>query len=140
MKINLWYWFFGVFLLVSCQNVQKTTKANYQVVPLPEKIEKKEGNPFSLSKETVITYPSGDSVLEKTAHFLASYLKDQTGMTLSVAEENSQKNAIRLQTGLSSKNKEAYELSVEANGIVVKWSFASRCFLRRSNFEKIYSC
>nr|WP_052456102.1 hypothetical protein [Capnocytophaga canimorsus] len=43
MKINLWYWFFGVFLLVSCQNVQKTTKANYQVVPLPEKIEKKRG-------------------------------------------------------------------------------------------------
>ena len=59
--------------LVSCSsNIQK---ADYNVIPLPKNItEVVDNNPFVISKNVNITYPTSQPELAKEAKFLSEYL------------------------------------------------------------------
>lgn len=93
--------------------------ANYQVIPLPQKIVTAQGNPFVLNQNVKILYPKGNEKMKRNAQFLASYLEKATGKTISIAEGTKGKNAIVLSLGLKSANTEGYQLKVNKDGITI---------------------
>ncbi|MDO4228244.1 MAG: family 20 glycosylhydrolase [Capnocytophaga sp.] len=123
MKLkNIFTSLVAMALFASCDMVtQPSVSANYQVVPLPNSIQKSTDKaPFLLNSTTKITFPKGNNALKKNAEFLSEYIKEHTGMTLSVAENtDKQTNAIILSNDLSSDNKEAYTLTVAENAITI---------------------
>lgn len=106
------------FALFSCK--KETISADYQVVPLPQKVEMQEGEPFKLNSATKIVYAQGNEKLRKTAEFLADYLKLSTGLTLTVTDASSSDNSILLQTGFTHENAEAYTITINTAQVVIK--------------------
>ncbi|MDO5105135.1 family 20 glycosylhydrolase [Capnocytophaga sp.] len=110
----------GVLSLISCQTTTKSSKADYQIVPLPLEISEKATEAFSLTASTKITYPKGNEVLKKNAEFLSQYIEKQSGIKLSVTEQTeATENIIALKTDFASENKEAYQLSVNQKNITI---------------------
>ena len=104
-------------MLVSCNTQVK--EANYQVIPLPQEISVMEqAAPFILSDGTKIMYPEGNERMQKNAEFLASYIKDLTGKSLSV-QAGTEGRGILLQLGGSSENPEGYQLKVTDANVVI---------------------
>ena len=124
MKKTLWArWFVAVLLvggLAAC-SPREVKVGSWQVIPLPQEItEVKDAAPFVINSSTVICYPEGNEKLEKTAHFLASYIREVTGTTVRVATKQAE-NSISLQVDPAvSPAKDGYELQVSAAGITVK--------------------
>ena len=112
LSVGLW--------LTSCETKKETSVADYNVVPMPKEISYEKTGCFTLTASTKITFPQGNTILEKNANFLAEYIKEQSGIKLSVLQETeNQKDAIQLRVGLSSDNKEAYQLSVNENNVLI---------------------
>ena len=94
MKKTLWArWFVAVLLvggLAAC-SPREVKVGSWQVIPLPQEItEVKDAAPFVINSSTVICYPEGNEKLEKTAHFLASYIREVTGTTVRVATKQAE--------------------------------------------------
>jgi hexosaminidase len=106
--------------------------ADYNVVPLPQQIKLTGGTAFELSGQNVIFYPKGNKKMEKNASFLASFIKEISGIELQtkkysgdvdnfVSETNAGKGCIVLSLGLSNNNSDAYTISVRSDkGIIIK--------------------
>lgn len=104
-------------MLFSCNSEVK--EANYQVIPMPLEISlANQAAPFVLSDGTKIMYPEGNEKMQKNAEFLASYIKDLTGKTLSVQAGTDGKGIV-LQLGDVSGNPEGYQLKVTADQVVI---------------------
>lgn len=108
---------FAAIFFTACK--KETVTADYNVIPLPQSIEVKQGTPFILESSTTITYPQGNEKLKKTAEFLSEYLKLSTGTVLAVSDKEQIENAVSLRADYDSDNKEAYTLVVSASGIVI---------------------
>lgn len=105
------------FVFVSCKKT--VIQADYNIVPLPQQISYTDDDAFELDGKTVISYPpNGDEALERTARFLADYIKDFTSVQLPV-KPDAQGKVIKLQSGLQNDNKDAYQLTVTQNSILV---------------------
>ena len=133
-------------LLVSCQREQKVSIADYQIVPMPNQITYEKSGQFLLNNKTKITFQEGNKALEQNAKFLSEYIEKQTGLKLSI--EGTTKvndNTIWLATGLSSPNKEAYQLTVNEKNILIEGASEAGVFygvqtLRKSiPVEKVQS-
>ena len=59
-------------------------EADYHVIPLPQQITMSKGKPFSLLPTTQIVCTSSDELMQKNARFLCDYIKETTGLTLTV--------------------------------------------------------
>lgn len=119
-KIN--YFIFSLMLisLLFFQSCSKgNIEANYEVIPLPQNVEKKSGDPFALSGSTKIVYPQGNDKLKRTAEFLSEYLSVSTGLRLSVSDKDQTDNVIRLQADYKNENNEAYTLIVDQQKVVI---------------------
>ena len=82
--------------LSACHS-QKALQANYEIIPLPNHIEKQQAKSFTLSKNTVISYPSQNADMERNARFLAQYIEEQTGYRPEIkADADASSNCIRL--------------------------------------------
>ena len=104
------------FMLLSCNTEVK--EANYQIIPLPQEISvMDQAAPFILSNGTKIMYPEGNEKLQRTAEFLASYIKEATGITVRTTTEAAKKNSIILAVDSSITNKEGYQLEVTSENI-----------------------
>ena len=58
------------------------------VIPLPQEItQTASAEPFVVRSSTQICYPAGNEKLERTAHFLASYIKELTGTEVKLGTE-----------------------------------------------------
>lgn len=77
--------------LTSCS--EKLQRADYNVIPLPKTVTESTENPFILSKNVSITYPSSQVELLKEANFLSEYLNEILGYSLKVEEVDESKNA-----------------------------------------------
>ena len=105
--------------LAACTS-QEVTEGDLHVIPLPQEItEATSQKPFVINSSTTICYPAGNEKLERTAHFLASYIKEITGTTVNVSTEGN-KNCIRLLLDSSIAQKEGYELEVTAEQATIK--------------------
>ena len=101
----------------SCND--KETTANYQVIPLPQEITTAQSQPFTLNGSVKIIYPEGNEKMQRNAQFLADYLKKATGKDYAVVAGTEGKGAILLKLGMESENPEAYQLSVNADGVTI---------------------
>ena len=95
----------------------KMPVADYQVVPLPQEIILNQGKEFVLNSQVSIVCPS-DEAMQRNAEFLAEYVKEKTGLSLSIVEV-AQKGAITLAVGEVGDNAEGYHLSVNADGVTI---------------------
>ena len=73
--------------------------------------------PFVINPQTGIVYPEGNEKLQRTAEFLASYIKEATGITVRTTTEAARKNSIILAVDGSITNKEGYQLEVTSENI-----------------------
>ena len=103
--------------LMACKGTEPVI--HYEVIPLPQSISYTHQKPFELDAQTVITYPQGDALLQRNAQFLASYLKEITGLTLATKPNVNSGKVIRLKTDLKKPNQEAYQLTVASEQITI---------------------
>ena len=103
--------------LMACKGTEPVI--HYEVIPLPQSISYTHQKPFELDAQTVITYPQGDALLQRNAQFLASYLKEITGLTLATEPNVNSRKVIRLKTDLKKPNQEAYQLTVASEQITI---------------------
>jgi len=110
-----------VFLPVSVHAV------DYHVVPEPQSIQQQKGNPFQLADFVQIIAP--DSLMSE-ATFLQTYIRDLTGLQLSIAqkyEKTSVKDrkrrhvtgCIALSVSPTITHPEGYQLTVKANEVTI---------------------
>lgn len=107
----------ATWVMTSCSS--ESTIADYQVIPLPQEITTTQGTPFKLSASTHILFPQGNEKMQRNALYLAEYLKKATGKEFAVKAGETAKGAIVLQLGMQSDNPEAYQLSVNGDGVVI---------------------
>lgn len=112
-------WFILSFLLlfISCSQT-KTVEADYLVVPQPKEINLLSGN-FVLNSSTQIAYPENNEKLKKQAELLSEYINHIVGYRLAITTDNTNSNIIRLETGYSNDNNEAYKLAVSDSQITI---------------------
>ena len=60
----------------------KAANVDYQVIPIPERIDIQRGEGFVISKGTKILYTAGNEKMKRNAAFLSEYLKENTGLQL----------------------------------------------------------
>lgn len=71
--------------LTACSQKEIST-GDLNVIPLPQEVaEAADAAPFVINSSTVICYPEGNEKLERTARFLASYIKEVTGTEVKVS-------------------------------------------------------
>lgn len=63
---------------VACSESKKA-QGDYAIIPLPQEVVTQGSAPFLLKPSTPISYQEGDTEMEQTARFLASYIKEATG-------------------------------------------------------------
>ncbi len=119
-----------------------TVQADYHVIPLPQKICLiPETKPFVLDRHTRILYPIGNLSMKRNAQFLAGYLKKITGDDYIIQAGSKGTNAIILNLGLNSSNKESYRLKVGSSSVSISSSNPAGVFygiqtLRKSLSQK----
>lgn len=99
---------------------------NYEVVPMPQQVTLLQGEPFVLNREVQILAADG---LQREAEFLQLYLKEQTGVLLSISQKR-EKQVSYIELAVSSKvqEKEGYVLSVNKNSILITGGSAAGVF------------
>lgn len=63
--------------------VAQVPRADYRVVPLPDRIDGIKDNVFTLNERCLIDYPMGNRDMERNAILLSQYIEQQTGLHLS---------------------------------------------------------
>ena len=104
------------FMLFSCSSEVK--EANYQIIPIPQEIVMGQDGAFTLANGTKVMYPEGNEKMQKNAQFLADYVKELTGNTLSV-EAGTDGKGIVLQVTPNEAQPEGYQLKVAADKVVI---------------------
>lgn len=108
--------FFSVFCL--CAQAKTVSTANWQVIPLPKQVTAVDAQPFVLSKKTSIFYTDGDAKQKRNAEFLASYIKELTGIDVALTTRKAD-NQIRLAVADVDGGKEAYRLNVSKKTVTI---------------------
>ncbi len=103
-------------LFFSCSSNVK--EADYNVVPLPMEVTLGQGTGFTLAEGTKIMFPEGNEKMQRNAEFLAEYLKEQTGKTLTV-EAGAEGKGILLCVVPNEEQPEGYNLKVTQDGVVI---------------------
>ena len=91
---------------------------SWQIVPLPEQVKEVEAAPFKITAKTTIYYASGDEKQKKDAEFLASHIKEVTGIEVKTTDKQ-EKKQIRLALNAGDPKSEAYSLVVNKAGITI---------------------
>ena len=102
---------------VACSDGKKA-QGDYAVIPLPQEITQGGNTPFLLKPSTPISYQEGDTEMEQTARFLASYIKEVTGYEPKVIAGNADRG-IHLSIASDIQHPEGYRLLVSENGIEI---------------------
>ena len=103
-------------MLFSCSSEVK--EANYQIIPIPQEIVMGQDGAFTLANGTKVLSPEGNEKMQKNAQFLADYVKELTGNTLSV-EAGTEGKGIILQVTPNEAQPEGYQLTVSTDKVVI---------------------
>lgn len=107
------------FSLASCTQ-QEISTGNLNVIPLPQEVtESAQAKPFIITSSTRICYPEGNEKLERTAHFLASYIKEITGTEVGLTTQSGN-NCIVLEVDSTISHEDGYELHITSDQVQVK--------------------
>ena len=113
-----------------------TVEANYNVVPLPNEIEAKDGAAFILSESTQIVFPEGNEKMQRNAQFLAEYLELSAGIKTAVTATLPEKDAIILATGLQNDHPDAFRISITEPEIRIEGTTEAAVFLGLQTLRK----
>ena len=116
MKLQSYFW---LLLVCVCASCAKREKANYQVIPLPQEINLTEGKNFVLDRSVCIITPEENAQLYRNAEFLAEYVKEATGIELSITTDETVSPAIRLALGVDDEKTEAYLLTIDDSQVSI---------------------
>lgn len=132
------YFYITLFLLVfiSCQT-KSIVEGDYHIIPLPQNIQPKQEEGFTLNRNTKIVYPKEDTLLQQTAALLSEYIHQNTQLKLRVTDKVATTNAILLQTGYTHENPEAYHLTINKDVIRVNGSDAAGTFYGAQLIRKV---
>lgn len=119
--------FFTAFLFISCSK-KEIADANYDIVPLPTDIKSVGEGIFIMDESTKIVYLENNDTLIQTANFLAEYIKQNTGLRLTVTDQSRESNIIVLQTGYENTNKESYTLDISKERIMISGASQAAVF------------
>ena len=101
-------------------------RARYDVVPLPQSIQMQKGEPFVLNADVQLLAGEG---LQREAEFLRQYLKEVTGIDLTIAQKRIKKvRYIDLTVSPKVTEPEGYVMTVSANGITIAGGSAAGVF------------
>ena len=109
---------FAGMMITSCTD-KPTAFADYQIVPMPLEITTPQQSGFLLKSGETIYYTAGNEKMKKNAEFLASFIKEQTGIELKV-QEGDKESGIVLKLGLEATSPEAYHLTVDGGKVVIE--------------------
>lgn len=113
---------------VACTG-KKVETGDFHIIPLPQEIEEVAGAaPFVIKSSTMVCYPEGNEKLERTARFLASYIKEASGTEVKVSAGTKGKNRIALEVDENIVRPEGYELNVDADGVTLKGATEAAVF------------
>lgn len=123
-------------VLMSCTQ-RDVSVADYGVIPLPRTVNlDNNADGFRLENGTAVVYPSGDSVMGRNAELFAGYVKEMTGLTLTLSEDRKKDNAIILHDNLVDSCSEAYRIIISADSIVVDGASAAGVFYGLQTLRK----
>ena len=97
-------------------------KADYRVVPLPDRIDGIKDKDFALKSNCLIDYPTGNRDMERAAVMLSGYIEELTDMHLSTRPVNSSMNnygCISLALDPKIKNNEGYRITVTSRNVEI---------------------
>ena len=118
-------------LLVTVTAIGQTGRADYRVVPLPDRIDGIKSADFVLNSDCLINYPTGNRDMEGNATMLSEYIEDMTGMHLSIRPTLIAKDRtgnISLLIDPNVAGEEAYRLNVTARGVEIVGKTAAGVF------------
>ena len=95
--------------------------ADYNVIPLPNKVDVSSDSPFVLNSEVTIR-ATGDEMV-RNADVLAGYIKQATEIDVDV--NGTGEKYIRLKVDLNDVNPEAYEITVNKDSVVINGASAA---------------
>ena len=102
-------------------------RANFNIVPLPDKIQTTDGKVFILQDGVTVGCKENDENMLRNVRFLSEYVKEQTGITLSNQAVN-KKATILLCLNEKISNKEGYRLTVNNKNILIEGSTPAGVF------------
>ncbi|MCM1031932.1 MAG: beta-N-acetylhexosaminidase [Oscillibacter sp.] len=113
---------------VACTG-KKVETGSLRVIPLPQEVEEvADAAPFVIKPSTQVCYPAGNEKLERTARFLASYIKEASGTEVKVSTSTKGKNRIVLEVDKNIAHPEGYELTVDAGKVTLKGATEAAVF------------
>lgn len=108
-----------LWLNFSVRAVSQSTKAEYQIIPIPNKITYHKQKPFIFNKNTVIRYPKQNKELASDARFLALYINQLTGYHVQVKAGKQRPGDIYLNVEKNESTPEAYKLQIDSSSIQI---------------------
>lgn len=102
--------------------VAQVHRADYRVVPLPDRIDGIKDKDFLLKSTCLIDYPAGNRDMERIAVMLSGYIEDLTSMHLSTRPVKSSTNnsgCISLSLDPKMINDEGYRITVTSKNIEI---------------------
>ena len=118
-------------LAVAMPTASQTSRADYRIVPLPDRIDGVKGADFRLTGNCLINYPTGNREMERNAQMLSRYVEDMTGIHLSIRPTLASKDQagnITLALDPALNNDEGYRLTVTSRGVEVSGKTAAGVF------------
>lgn len=95
-------------------------EANYNVIPQPQQVTLTKDKPFNLSPNAQIICPSTDELMLKNAQFLSDYIKETTGLLLTINKNPKPKvPSIFLVIDPKIQGDEAYKINVMPQKVVI---------------------
>ena len=95
-------------------------EANYNVIPQPQQVTLTKDKPFNLSPNAQIICPSTDELMLKNAQFLSDYIKETTGLLLTINKNPKPKvPSIFLVIDPKIQGDEAYKINVTPQKVVI---------------------
>lgn len=111
--------FAGILALGSAA---QAPRANYRVVPLPDRIDGIKTADFRLTQACLVNYPTGNRDLERIAAMLSGYVEDMTGIHMSTRPTVSTKDRtgnITLLIDPKVQGDEGYSILATAKGVEI---------------------
>ena len=95
-------------------------EADYNVIPQPQQVTLTKDKPFNLSPNSQIICPSTDELMLKNAQFLSDYIKETTGLLLTINKNPKPKvPSIFLVIDPKIQGDEAYKINVTPQKVVI---------------------
>ena len=121
--------------LAACAPSEVQT-GDLNVIPQPQEvITTAEAAPFVIRSSTSICYPEGNTKLERTAHLLASYIKEVTGTEVKIGTKAGN-NCIVLGLNPAIAQKDGYELNITADQVTINGSTEAGVFYGTQTIHK----